>query len=114
MIRLLKIAFLLVVGLCLLVLAYANRGPVTLKLLPEGLSPYLPAPAGIELPLFAVILLSGLGGVALGFVWEWLREHKHRSEAAARRAEARRLRREMEGLRKDDPRQKDDVLALLE
>ncbi|MCC6007866.1 MAG: DUF1049 domain-containing protein [Rhodobacteraceae bacterium] len=114
MIRLFKIAFLALVALSLLILAYANRGPVTLYLLPEGLMPYLPAPEGVTVPLFAVILLSGLGGVTLGFIWEWLREHKHRAEAARRRDEARRLKREMESLRKDDPRQKDDVLALLE
>ena len=37
----------------------------------------------ITLARLCMILLAAMvAGVALGFVWEWVREHKHRATAA--------------------------------
>ena len=50
----------------------------------------------------------------IGFVWEWLREYKHRAEAAVKTAEAARLERELTKMRRRSGEGRDDVLALLE
>ena len=105
----------LVLGLLafvLLVLALANRGLVALRLLPETLSDYLGFGGAVTLPLFVVIFLAIALGLLIGFTWEWLREHKHRAEAARQRAERERLERRLDETRVSNDG--DDVLALVE
>jgi uncharacterized membrane protein len=65
------------------------------------------------LPAFAVLLAAVVAGLVLGFVWEWVREHKHRATAATETKERQRLE---ETVRKvaPSPKKGDDVLALLE
>lgn len=98
---------------CLLILAIANRGIVTLRLVPEDVGRYLGFGDGIALPLFVVILLSIAVGLAIGFTWEWFREHKHRAEARSERAQKEQLEKELARTRSHAGEQ-DEVLALLE
>ena len=115
--RYIRYAILVVIGLCLLVLAMANRDFVTLQLLPPEVSLLVGFGASVSLPLFIVILLGVIGGLLLGFVWEWLREHKHRAEAAAQRREKDRLAAEVTAMKRAKAKaaaKGDDVLALLE
>lgn len=115
MLRTLKIIFLAVVGLALLVMAIANRGAVTVKLLPDELADLVPEmPSQITLPLFLLILAAVALGVVVGFVWEWLRETRHRSEASRKTREVRELKREMRGLKGPSEKSGDDVLAILD
>jgi FtsZ-binding cell division protein ZapB len=58
-------------------------------------------------------LLSLLTGMLLGYILEWLREHRHRRRAAQKAREAAALRDEVERLRRETGRGQDDVLALL-
>ena len=114
--RYIRYAVLAVIAVCLITVALANREAVTLYLLPQGLADLVGYPSAansVSLPLFVVIFAGILGGVLLGFVWEWLREHKHRAEAVAQRREKERLARQVAKL-KTDTTQGDDVLALLE
>ena len=46
---------------------------------------------GFGLPLFILLGLAIGLGLMLGFIWEWLREHSYRAEAA-------RLRRKVDAL----------------
>ncbi len=112
--RIIKYAFLATIGVCLLTVALANRGPVTLRVLPEELADLAGLSAAVEPPLFLVILGSIVVGLLIGFVWEWLREHRHRREGARARREARRMEREVTRLKGGDPETGDDILALLE
>jgi len=109
--RTLKIIILAVVLLAIVVLALANRELVTLHLLPEGLSRVMPL--SIQLPLFVVILLAMVAGVIIGYLFEWLREHKHRRRASQKASEAARLNSEVDRLRRRSGKPEDDVLALL-
>jgi uncharacterized integral membrane protein len=109
--RTLKLILLAVILLAIVVLAVANRDPVVLELLPQGLDRVMRL--SVELPLFVVILASVALGAVLGYLFEWLREHKHRRRAALKAQEAARLNREVEQLRRDTGRPEDDVLALL-
>ena len=95
----------------IVVLAVANRGPVTLNLLPQGLDRVYPL--SVQLPLFAVILTAVVVGMVIGYLVEWLREHKHRRRAALKTQEAARLNRQVAQLRKETGRPEDDVLALI-
>jgi len=112
--RYIRYAILAVIAVCLITVALANRDPVTLNLLPADLSLMLGFGRSVSLPLFIVILGSVIGGVLLGFVWEWIREHKHRAEAAQERAQKEALAREFERIRTANPAATDDVIALLD
>ncbi len=116
MIRIIKLSFILCVAVVLIVLAIANRDPVVINLLPADLALWLRIDLSISLPLFLIIFGAITAGLVLGFVWEWLREHRHRADASRAKRDATRLSRELETL-KDEARAKegqDDILALLE
>ena len=109
--RTLKILLLGVILVALVVLALANRDPVTLHLLPEGMQRVMPV--AVQLPLFVVCLLSVVVGMVIGYLLEWLREHKHRRRATQKTREAARLNVEVDRLRKQSGKADDDVLALI-
>ena len=113
--RLFKFLVLLVLATGIVVLSLANRGPMTLHLLPHDLAAFVGYNQRIDLPVFVVILVGVGTGLLIGFIWEWLREYRIRADAARDRAEARRLRETMarDG-RAPTQREGDDVLALLE
>ena len=110
-IRTLKLTLLALILIAIVVLAVANRGLVTLHLLPAGMARVMPV--SVELPLFLVILISVVVGMVIGYLFEWLREHKHRRRARERTREAAQLHSEVDRLRKQTGRGEDDVLALL-
>lgn len=112
--RFLKYLFLVVVAIVLVVLAMANRDVVTVKLLPAELASEFGQPFSYELPLFAVIFAGIVVGLLIGFVWEWFREHKHRSAVRVERREREKLEREVKGLKRHANEGRDDVLALLD
>ncbi len=111
---LLRWSFLSVIGIILVIVALANRELVALRLLPDEFAEILPAPGPVELPMFLVIFAGMVLGLLVGFVWEWMRERHHRLEAAARRREVARLEREIDGLKRRNSGEDDDILALLE
>jgi len=94
--------------------ALANRGMVSLQMLPTEVAGLFALNPSVELPLFVVILGSVLAGLLVGFVWEWVREYAERAEAAKQAREMRRLQRELEKLRAQKHEGKDEVLALLD
>ncbi len=114
--RYLKWAWLASLALVLLVVAMANRDPVTLRILPDGIGEFAGLTWSVELPLFLVVFGGIVAGLMIGFIWEWFREHKHRLEATRQGREARKLKREVDALKseKRKSRGEDDVLALLE
>lgn len=114
MIRYLRYVFLIALAIVLLTVAIANRGPVTLNALPPDMAAFASLHYSLSLPLYLVIFAGIVAGLMIGFVWEWFREHKHRSSAKERAREITRLEREIEALRRENPAQKDDVLALLD
>lgn len=114
LIRYLKYLFLITVAVVLVVLALANRGDVTLNLLPAELALWLGLDVSVELPLFLVILTGVVTGLLVGFVWEWLREHRHRAAAVNNRREAEKLKQEVSALRKPTRDERDEILALVD
>ncbi len=112
--RYLRYAFLLIVAICLIVVAIANRGPVTLRVLPESMAGFLGWSWSVTLPLFLVVFAGLLLGLVIGFVWEWLREHKFRAEARSQRRQKESLQQEVRAVKAERRGRGDDVLALLE
>ena len=53
-------------------------------------------------------------GLAVGYVLEWLREHRHRAEASRERRQRTKLEREVETLKGRANEGRDEVLALLD
>ncbi len=112
MMKYLRYLVLLLIAVGLISVALANRESVVLHALPPDLAQLIGIDWQIRLPLFLVGFAGIVVGVLIGFVWEWLREHKHRAAAAAKAREVRDLRREV--ARTTPPEHKDEVLALLD
>lgn len=111
--RYIRWAILATLSVVLVTIALANRGPMTVRLLPEPIEALIGFSWQVTLPVFLVLVIAMAAGVLLGFVWEWVREHKHRSEAASER----RMRRELESQVQSTGRPKgepEEILALVE
>lgn len=105
------------IAVVLIVVALANRGVVTLRILPQELAELIGVPLlarSVDLPLFLVIFGGIAAGVLLGFVWEWMREHKIRAAKATTEREVKSLEREVRRLKGKQNEGKDEVLALLD
>ena len=99
---------------CLVAVALANRGLVTLSAFPANLGQYLGGQWSINLPLFLVIFVAFALGMLAGLVWEYLREAHIRREARRRSAQIARLEGEVGHLRDRHAAPRDDVLAILD
>ena len=111
--RFLKTAFWLIVAVVLVTVGLANRGIVTLRVLPEALSGWLGVSPDIDLPLFLVILLGVALGLVIGLIWEWIREIPERAQARWTARELDRLRAEV-ARQRAEALPKDDVLAVID
>jgi putative membrane protein len=112
--RYLRLALLFLLALALVLVAMANRAPVVVQLLPADFAALLGLNFGLELPMFLVIFASIIAGLLIGFVWEWLREHKHRAAARQSGKAVSKLERELANMRDATSLPKDDVLAILD
>lgn len=112
--RYIRYGFWAVVGIALISVAMANRGIVTLNLFPEAIAGLLGINHSISLPLFVVILAGVAVGLLIGFIWEWLREHKHRSEKNRTQRELKQTKREVRRLKGKGDKKQDEVLAILD
>ncbi len=111
-----RYAFWAIAGLCLIIIGLANRDAVTVRAMPQALADMLGLSPDIQLPLFIVIFIGVGFGLLIGFLWEWVREHRVRSDSRAKSRELDALRREVQKLRGEavGAKDSDDVLALLE
>ncbi len=114
MIRFLRYIFLGLVALVLVTVALANRAPVVVNALPPDLAELAQVDWRIALPLYVVMFGGIAAGLLIGFVWEWLRERKHRVTATVKHREVSKLERELAQLRDAKGVVQDDVIALLE
>lgn len=114
MLRFIWYLVLAIVVAALVVVAMANRDIVTLTLLPAVIAGVIGINQSVDLPLYVVALGGVAVGLLLGFVLEWLREAKHRSEVAKRQRQVRKLNQEVTSLKGERDKDKDEVLALLD
>ncbi len=109
--RTIKLILLAIILIAIVLLAVANRQLVTVELLPQPLDQVLEV--SVQVPLFLVGLICILVGMVLGYIFEWLREHKYRRRAAQKSREAEQLSRELDRTKKAS-KSGDDVLALID
>ena len=109
-----RYAFWAIVGVGLVLVGLANTGMVTVRAIPEALAGLVGVSPDIQVPLFVVLFAGVAVGLLIGFLWEWVREHRIRADARAKNREVDALRREVAGLRANSSEGGDDVLALLE
>ena len=114
MMRYIRYAFLGALGIILISVSLANVESVELKLMPDPLAELLGFNLSTSLPLFLVVLGGVVAGLVIGFLWEWMREHKHRRDATVKKGEVRKLEREVKKLKKKQNDGKDEVLAILD
>ena len=98
----------------LVIVALANRGNVILNLIPELLGDLIGFNVQVRVPLFIVIFLGIGAGLLIGFVWEWLRDMKHRNAAKSEHRQVVRLEREVTKLKTETVKEQDDILAILD
>jgi uncharacterized integral membrane protein len=99
MIQFLKALVLLPVAILVVLLAVANRGPVTISLDPFSGVPEF----SVSLPLFAVVFLAVMVGVVIGGIAAWLAQGKNRRARRQSRREVDSLRHETERMRTQAP-----------
>lgn len=110
-----RYAFWAIVAVCLILVGLGNTGTVTVRAMPEAISGLLQISPDVQLPLFIVIFIGVGAGFLIGYLWEWVRESRVRSDGRAKSREAEALKREVADLRAAKAREKgDDVLALID
>ena len=114
MLKILSYLIWIVLGVALIILAVANRQPVILNLVPEGMMELFPVAYQVSVPLFLVIFLGVLIGLLIGFVWEFIREYQQRAAAQRSAREVKRLQREVKRLKDQLGEGHDEILSLLE
>ena len=112
--RYIRYAVIAVFALVLVFIALANRNFVEIRLIPAEVADLFALDPVVELPLFIIVYGGIVVGLAVGFIWEWVREHGLRAAAARSDRERRRLAREVKKLKGEKHAGKDEVLALLD
>ena len=112
--RYLRYLVLGLIAIGLVIIALANRASVLLSLIPEVLGGLLGFNVKINVPLFIVIFLGVGVGLLIGFVWEWLREMKHRNAAKSEYRRVVLLEREVTKLKTGTAKEQGDILAILD
>ena len=111
--RFIKLVFLTVIMIAIVLVAVANRGAVTVQLLPEQLAQFVDFQTAVTLPMFVILLAAIAVGLVIGYILEWLRERKHRRAVGQSKRDVSRLESEVANLRQKTGEGQDDVLALL-
>lgn len=113
MMKTIRYGFWAIVGLILVLVGLANRDFVTVRAMPPAAADMMGISPDIALPMFIIIFVSVGAGLLIGFLWEWLREHRIRVDGRKKGREVAKLQREVASL-KSDKGHDDDVLALLD
>ena len=83
------------------------------RLLPSELDGFFGLGMSLSIPVFVLFLSGVVFGLFVGFVWEWIREMKHRSASNRKSKDLARVESELNKLRRDTGQNEDEVLLLL-
>ena len=97
----------------LLTLAVANRELVDIRILPSELEGFLGGGMILSIPIFVLFLCGVIFGLFVGFVWEWIREMKHRSASSRKSKELAKVENELSQLKRESGQNEDEILLLL-
>lgn len=112
--RVIRLVLFGLLALVLIMIGTANRGIITVSLVPEAFAPFVGGRWALNMPAFLALFLAMLFGVLVGLIWEWLRESRLRAEARIHANELAQLQREIGAMRRAPVGPKDEVLAILD
>jgi lipopolysaccharide assembly protein A len=111
--RYIRVIFLTCLSTIILTLAIANREFVDIRILPSELEGFFGDGMIFSIPIFVLFLCGVIFGLFVGFVWEWIREMKHRSASSRKSKELVKVENELNQLKRDNEQNDDEVLLLL-
>ena len=113
MTRYIRVIFLTCLSVIVLTLAVANRELVDIRMLPSELEVFFGGGMTFSIPVFVLFLCGVIFGLFVGFVWEWIREMKHRSASSKKSKELAKVENELIQLKRERGQNEDEVLLLL-
>tara|TARA_A200000159_G_scaffold101898_1_gene94742 strand:+ start:571 stop:849 length:279 start_codon:yes stop_codon:yes gene_type:complete len=86
---------------------------VDIRILPSELEGFLGGGMILSIPIFVLFLCGVIFGLFVGFVWEWIREMKHRSASSRKSKELAKVENELSQLKRESGQNEDEILLLL-
>ena len=111
--RYIRVIFLTCLSIIILTLAIANREIVDIRILPSELEGFFGGGMIFSIPVFVLFLIGVIFGLFVGFVWEWIREMKHRSAASRKSKELAKVENELSQLKRESGQNEDEIMLLL-
>lgn len=84
-----------------------------IRILPSELEGFLGGGMIFSIPIFVLFLCGLIFGLFVGFVWEWIREMKHRSASSRKSKELAKVENELSQLKRESGQNEDEILLLL-
>ena len=84
-----------------------------IRVLPSELEGFLGGGMIFSIPIFVLFLCGVIFGLFVGFVWEWIREMKHRSASSRKSKELAKVENELSQLKRESGQNEDEILLLL-
>ena len=84
-----------------------------IRILPSELEGFFGGGMIFSIPIFVLFLCGVVFGLFVGFVWEWIREMKHRSAASRKSKELAKVENELSQLKRESGQNEDEIMLLL-
>lgn len=84
-----------------------------IRILPSELEGFLGGGMIFSIPIFVLFLCGVIFGLFVGFVWEWIREMKHRSASSRKSKELAKIENELSQLKRESGQNEDEIMLLL-
>ena len=84
-----------------------------IRVLPSELEGFFGGGMIFSIPIFVLFLCGIVFGLFIGFVWEWIREMKHRSASSRKSKELAKVENELSQLKRESGQNEDEILLLL-
>ena len=84
-----------------------------IRILPSELEGFLGGGMIFSIPIFVLFLCGIVFGLFIGFVWEWIREMKHRSASSRKSKELAKVENELSQLKRESGQNEDEIMLLL-
>ena len=84
-----------------------------IRILPSELEGFFGGGMIFSIPIFVLFLCGVVFGLFVGFVWEWIREMKHRSASSRKSKELAKVENELSQLKRESGQNEDEIMLLL-
>ena len=84
-----------------------------IRVLPGELEGFFGGGMIFSIPIFVLFLCGVVFGLFVGFVWEWIREMKHRSASSRKSKELAKVENELSQLKRESGQNEDEIMLLL-